>query len=312
MTFDSRREFTRSFPLEDVHVRSGGDGRTVEAYAAVFGAEVPINDKDGQYSERIDPAAFNKTIADKGTRFGVLYNHGLTIYGTPSDRGSMPIGTPLEVRADQRGLFTVTRYNNTPLADEALDGIRAGSLRAQSFQGSFIRSDRKTPRGGFRAAADGSLPVVTRQEISLKEYGPTPFPAYEMASIVGVRALALSDADQMLLEMILANLADGDAALDPIVDALTRTDDALDQAQMVIAQLLGVPNPDPMDGEDAPERAVYLSRLNALATRLEAAPAGIATRARAGADEPGCAHSGRLSLSKRSRTILAALHPGAQ
>src|SRR5690349_1314009 len=28
--------FTRSYPLDDIRIRSGGDGRTVEAYAAVF------------------------------------------------------------------------------------------------------------------------------------------------------------------------------------------------------------------------------------------------------------------------------------
>jgi HK97 family phage prohead protease len=128
-------DFTRSFPLEDIKIRAGGDGRTVEAYAAVFGQEVPISDADGRYLERIDPAAFNKTLADKGTRFSVLYNHGMTIYGTPSDSGSMPIGTPLEVRADCRGLLTVTRYNNTPLGDATLEAIKSDSLRAQSFAG---------------------------------------------------------------------------------------------------------------------------------------------------------------------------------
>jgi HK97 family phage prohead protease len=302
-------DFTRSFPME-ASVRSGGDGRTVDAYAAVFGVPVPISDREGQYREQIDPAAFNKTLADKGTRFGVLYNHGMTLYGTPSDRGSMPIGTPLEVRVDTRGLYTVTRYNNTPLADEALEGIKSGALRSQSFQGRFIRSDRRTPRGGFRANADGSLPLITRQEVDLKEYGPSPFAAYTDAVIVGWRAgLTLTDSDTLLLQLILSNLAEGDAALDPIVDALTKTDDALDQAQMVLAQILGVPNPDPPDAEDmmADDRSVYLSRLNCLATRLATAPARTTTPPGAGADEP-LTHSGRLSLSQRSRHILAALH----
>lgn len=297
-------EFTRSFPLEDIKIRAGGDGRTVEAYAAVFGQEVPISDADGRYLERIDPAAFNKTIADKGTRFSVLYNHGMTIYGTPSDVGSMPIGTPLEVRADARGLLTVTRYNNTPLAEAALEAIKSDGLRAQSFAGSFVRSDRARPRGGFRPDASGALPVVTRQEINMREYGPTPFPAYSEAAILGVRA-NLSDADTLLLSLILENLADGDKALDPIVDALSRTDAALDQAQLVLSQILGVPNPDDVDA-DAPERSVFLTRLDSLATRLASAPARTATPSGAGTDEPPAGHSGRLSLSQRSREILAA------
>jgi phage head maturation protease len=44
------------------------------------------------------------------------------------------------------------------------------------------------PRGGFRADAAGACQLVTRQEINLREYGPTPFPAYSDAAIMGVRA----------------------------------------------------------------------------------------------------------------------------
>ena len=62
----------------------------------------------------------------------------------------------------------------------------------QSFSGSFVRSDVATPRGGFKPAADGSLKTVTRMEIAMREYGPTPFPAYEAAAILGVRAEELA------------------------------------------------------------------------------------------------------------------------
>lgn len=184
--------FTRTVALDDIAIRSGGDGRTVEAYAAVFDVEVPIADQEGRYNERIASGSFTKTIADKGTRFGVFYNHGTTILGTPSDRASVPLGTPLEVRQDGRGLLTVTRYNRTTLADEILESIRNGDIRGQSFSGRFVTSDPKTPpRGGYRPdPKTGALRTVTRHEIALREYGPTPFPAYEAASITGVRSLA--------------------------------------------------------------------------------------------------------------------------
>jgi HK97 family phage prohead protease len=185
-------EFVRSYALEDISIRSGGDGRTVEAYAAVFNVPQRIVDGQGTYLEVIDRTAFNKTLADKGTRFGVFYNHGRTIWGTPSDAYSMPIGTPEKIVADERGLLTVTRYNNTPVADQVLEGIRTGAISAQSFSGSFVRSDIAPPRGGFKPAADGSLKTVTRMEIAMREYGPTPFPAYEAAAILGVRAEELA------------------------------------------------------------------------------------------------------------------------
>jgi len=180
-------QFRRTFALEDIQIRSGGDGRTVEAYAAVFDTPVEIRDWDGEYLETIDRAAFDRTIAHKGTKFGVFYNHAMTMHGTPSERGSMPIGTPLEVKADERGLYTLTRYNETPLAEEALEAIRTGAITGQSFGGRIIASTPDVPKRGYQRGKDGNLIEVRRTEIALVEYGPTPMPAYEDAVILGVR-----------------------------------------------------------------------------------------------------------------------------
>lgn len=177
--------FARSYPLEDIHVDASGDGRTVEAYAAVFNVPTEIRDRDGHYMEVIAPGAFDRTIAERGTKFGVFYNHGLTLHGASSERGSVPIGTPLEVRADERGLYTRVRYHRTPLADEVLEAIREGSITGYSFSGRFVRSE---PPRVPRRRSDGELPTVTRTEIRLTEFGPTPMPAYEEASIIGVRS----------------------------------------------------------------------------------------------------------------------------
>ena len=184
--------FARSYPLEDIHVDASGDGRTVEAYAAVFNVPTEIRDRDGHYMEVIAPGAFDRTIAERGTKFGVFYNHGLTLHGASSERGSVPIGTPLEVRADERGLYTRVRYHKTPLADEVLEAIREGSITAYSFSGRFIRSE---PSRVPRRRSDGELPTVTRTEIRLTEFGPTPMPAYEEASIIGVRSVLQKIAD---------------------------------------------------------------------------------------------------------------------
>jgi len=181
--------FLRTYLLDDISVRSGGDGRTVDAYAAVFNSPTVISDREGTYLETIAPTAFDRTIALQGTRFGVFFNHGLTLHGTPSERGSMPIGTPIEVRADQRGVFTSTRYNKNALAEEALEAIRSGAITGQSFAGRFVSSNPKAPPGGWRMSDDGDLTTVTRDEIAMTEYGPTPIPAYQDAAIVGVRNL---------------------------------------------------------------------------------------------------------------------------
>lgn len=183
-------DFLRAVALDDIRIRSGGDGRTVEAYAAIFDDLSEIVDQDGHYMERNSPTAWNKTIADSGGRFPVIYHHGMTLAGTPSDRGTVPIGVSTEVRADKRGVLTVSRYNKTPLADEVLEAIRNGDVTAQSYGGRYLKSDpMRPPRGGYRAGHDGTLRTVTRLEVAMREFGPTPFPAFSGASIVGVRAL---------------------------------------------------------------------------------------------------------------------------
>jgi len=175
-------ELVRTVPLLDITIRAEGDGRTVEAYAAVFNQRVAVSDFEGEYEEIILPTAFDRSLTRKGTNFQVFFNHGLTIHGMSSDRYSMPLGVPLEVRADRRGLFTVTQYAKTELADEVLELIRAGGIRGMSFSG------RPGPSKRTAAGRAGLLPLVERQEIALREFGPTPFPVYEKAAIVGVRA----------------------------------------------------------------------------------------------------------------------------
>jgi len=191
-------EYFRTYELEDIHiVRSAqGDstGRLVEAYAAVFNQPAEIHDHEGHYIEQIDGSAFNKAVADASRSragFGkvkVMYNHGMTIHGTPSERGSMPIGTPVEIRPEARGLLTLTRYSETPFADEVLENIRNGSITAQSFTGRIVRSDPSLRRGDrHRPDSAGNLRTVRRTELGLREYGPTPFEAYTGAEILGVR-----------------------------------------------------------------------------------------------------------------------------
>ncbi|MEU2340061.1 phage major capsid protein [Streptomyces sp. NPDC013172] len=202
---DGAHLYSRVFALDDIQIRAGGDGRTVTAYAAVFDSPAHIVDQDGEYDEQIGRSAFDKTIQERAGKIGVFYNHARTLHGTPSERGSVPIGTPLEVKPDGRGLLTVTRYNKTALADDVLESIRNGDITGQSFTGRFIKSD---PRGPYLPnRSTGQRTLVTRQEIALIEYGPTPIPAYSDAAIVGVRA-----ADTGRGNITTPNAADLDAA----------------------------------------------------------------------------------------------------
>ena len=196
---------TRSLTIEptDIEIsRADASGRTVEAYAAVFNSPTEVVDVQGHYIEQIAPTAFNQTIARNKGKFPVLYNHGRTLDGTPSEIGSMPIGSTIETKVDGKGLFTVARYNNTPLADQTLEAIRNGDITGMSWRGRVIAQDVDLPRGGFRPSRSGDLTTVTRTEIAMRELGPTLYPYYVGADILTVR----SELERALREMDLAHL----------------------------------------------------------------------------------------------------------
>jgi phage head maturation protease len=234
-------DFIRAVALDDIRIRSGGTGRTVEAYAAIFGEPAEIMDADGHYYEVNHPTSFARTIAHHDGGFPVVYNHGMTIAGTPSDRGSVPIGVSKEVRVDKRGVLTISEYGNSELADEVLEAIRMGAVKAQSYGGRFVRSDPRVPLGGFRAGPGGKLRTVTRLEVKMREFGPTPFPAFAGAAITGIRA-------QQMLGALLTAPAERRLALLNELDHLATP---LDEADPAEAETDGTP--------DAPDSAATVT-----------------------------------------------------
>ncbi|MEV2240576.1 HK97 family phage prohead protease [Micromonospora sp. NPDC049891] len=251
-----REEYRRTFALDDISIsRSHSDGRTVEAYAAVFDTPVEVKDRHGHYIEVIDRAAFNRTLKNNSHKVVCLYNHGFTLHGTPSDLGSVPIGTPLEIRADNKGVFTVTRYNRSELADSVLESIRNGDIRGQSFTGRIFRS---SPNGKIPKGKPGELPTVRRLELGLSEYGPTPVPVYEAAEIMAVRSI----------EEIADELAHLDEdALAELVRTLTST------SQNSEAAVRATPGNAGLGSEDSPDR--HSVRLRALRLRSEIRDRGV-------------------------------------
>lgn len=194
-------EMYRTYPLEDCRILTRADGseygsgRVVEAYAAVYNTEAEIHDHEGHYLEDIDPGAFTQAIrmadpARHGGHWGVtvLYNHGMTVHGTPAERFSLPAGVPLHVSSEGQGLLTRTEYAPTPLGDELLELVNMGALRTQSFTGGIIRSDPMLRGPGDRyRKVGGQLQRVRRLVLGLREYGLTPFAAYSGAEVLGVR-----------------------------------------------------------------------------------------------------------------------------
>lgn len=192
------RAVSRSLVWDDMTIRSDGSGRVVESYFAVFDKQSEVRDQDGHYLEVNARSLVNKSLADKGLAFPVFYNHARTLDGTPSGEFSLPIGVPLEIKPDERGVWNAVRYLENPLADGVLGGIRGRAIRGMSYSGRYLKSTRQR---GDR----GGLPVITRHEVALREFGPTPIPAFVEAEILGFRAaqqflgaLLAADADERL------------------------------------------------------------------------------------------------------------------
>jgi phage head maturation protease len=183
--------YRRVFPLEGIEVLSrakGGDGRTVEAYAAVFGVKTEVHDQHGDYIEENHPTVFNRTISNGAAKRAlVLYNHGYDARGKSGGLPTVPLGHPVEIKADGRGLLTISRYNSSEFADTVLASIRNGDITAQSYEGPIYKS---TPTRVPKVARGAQLPLVVRMEMGLRNYGPTPTPYYPDAKITAVRSAA--------------------------------------------------------------------------------------------------------------------------
>ena len=152
----------RTVPLLDIEINRSGDGRTVTAYAATFATPYGVVDNEGDYDEIINRAAFNRELGRGFSHVSVVYNHGLTLWGTPSELDSVPVGVPVDIRADGTGLLTVTRYGRGARADEVLQAISDGLIRSQSFRGPVFRSApaRRQPNGRT---------LIERMELGLRE-----------------------------------------------------------------------------------------------------------------------------------------------
>lgn len=183
-----RQLITRAVPLLDLEI-DRRDGRTVTAYAATFDDPYEVIDSYGHYLEEIDRSAFNMELGRGIERIVPLFNHGLTIWGKPSERDSDPLGVPLEIKPDGRGLLTRTRFGTTPRADEVLTMLKDGTVKAFSFRGPVLRSDRA------RRHTSG-LNLIRRTVLGLKDYGPGTLAVNLNASLVAIRSTTML-ADQI-------------------------------------------------------------------------------------------------------------------
>lgn len=158
------------------------NARTIEGYAATW-------DRDN-HDDIIKRGAFTKTIQERLPKgmIKMLWQH------------NNPIGLPLEMREDERGLWVKARVSDTTLGNDALVLMRDGVINQMSIGFSVIKSNVGT---------DG-VRVIT--EAKLYEFSPVTFPANDNAEILAVKQLhaALKDGsiDRAELKKLIKSLLD--------------------------------------------------------------------------------------------------------
>ena len=165
---DDRAQMTgyaeRQVPFEVTRSR-GGDGLTLEGYAAVFNSPTRIDSWEGTFDEVILPGAFRNALARQTPV--LMFEHGKhPLIGT------MPLGVITRHSEDSTGLHIEARLSDNWLIQPVRDAVRDGGVNGMSFRFSAEGGDEWQRRSG-----DVDLRSI-HDFAAVPELGPVVFPAY--------------------------------------------------------------------------------------------------------------------------------------
>jgi hypothetical protein len=177
-----REDLIRMTVIEAAELRdTSGDGNTLVGYPIVFNRWTEISGWEGNFLERIDPAAVKKTLQERSDQVKVLFNHGFD-----PQIGDKPLGKPALIEGRDYGLWTETPLADTSYNKDLKELLRVGAIDGMSFRFTVMRENWDDEPKPSTDNPKG-LPERTIQELRLYEYGPVTFPAYE-ATTAGIRA----------------------------------------------------------------------------------------------------------------------------
>jgi HK97 family phage prohead protease len=190
----------RSLPGR-VEFRASDNGPGVLAgYAAVFNR---MSQNLGGFVERVDPAAFNKTLADGG-QVVARFNHDDNFL-----LGTIEANT-LRLEVDGTGLRYEVDLPDTTAGRDVAALAKRGDLSKSSFAFRTIADD-----WGF---TEDDFPLRTLKEVSLRDVAPVVNPAY-LDTSTGLRSLAdkydldLEEVKRAALENNIRSLLEQDSSL---------------------------------------------------------------------------------------------------
>lgn len=236
------------FEVREVANGTGGTTLEFNGYACVTNTAYEMHDMFGPYDEVIDSGAFTKTLSE-GADVAFLVNHeGMTLARTKS-------GT-LKLSEDATGLHSLATLDATAPGVLAIrSAIDRGDIDEMSFAFRCIRQDW-SPDYLQRNIKELSL---DKGDVSVVNYGANPFtsePGMSLRNLAAMRSMRGIQRRQLLeaFQEVRAGAAISAASMEllqQVLDLVATADDAVDEAQVVLSDLMGVPNPDDDDTDNA-------------------------------------------------------------
>jgi hypothetical protein len=261
MTFETRT-VAAEFEMRD---DSTTGAPIFEGYASVFNQPYDM----GPFFEQVDKRAFDRTLSMQPDVRLLIDHEGQPLARTRS-------GT-LELSTDDHGLHVRSALDpSDPDVQRLLPKMRRGDLSEMSF--AF-----RVPAGGDAwDYSDPDRTMRTLKELNLAggDVSVVTYPA-SPTTTASLRSKDLHEARCVFVEQAARELRAGNslpaasmAQLRHVLDLLAAADDAVDKAQPILADVLGVPNPDADEaGEpaEAPQRGRSFELARRIAIALDAA-----------------------------------------
>lgn len=187
----------------------------IEGYSAYF------NNIDS-YGDIIESGAFNKTIQENRNRVKVLWQHDT----------NMPIGKPIEMYEDSRGLYVKAQISMTDIGKNAMILMRDGVVDEMSIGYDVIKDEYK-----------GRNRVL--KELRLWEFSPVTFAANEKAKITSAKNLNellydIKNADRNEIKNAIQKLNELLAEIEPT--KVTQNTDEDKEVKQILEMIRGFKN----------------------------------------------------------------------
>ena len=145
------------FKSLNLEIKADVENNIIEGYGAYF------NNVDS-YGDIIEKGAFSKSIIENKSRIKILWQHN------PNE----PIGRPIEMYEDDKGLYIKAKISNTELGRKAMELMRDGVISEMSIGYEVEKKDFK-----------GNNRVI--KEVKLWEISAVTFAANPQAKILSVK-----------------------------------------------------------------------------------------------------------------------------